>query len=136
MEYFNYYLDVWKKYVVFSGRARRKEYWFFVLFHVIIYFGLGIISGVIKTDFLTGLYGLATLLPGLAVTVRRLHDTDRSGWWILIGLIPLVGTIILVVFSAQDSKPGSNQYGPNPKEGMGSSMTPPSAPTPAAPSQM
>ncbi len=85
-------------------------------------------------SFISTLYGLAALIPGIAVGVRRLHDTERTGWWMLIGLIPVIGTIILIVFFAQDSKPGANKYGPNPKEGMGAPMsTPPTATPPAAP---
>lgn len=114
----NWYLDVLKKYAVFTGRARRKEYWMFVLFYLIIAFVLGIIDGVIGTvGLLYGLYALALLIPNIAVAVRRLHDTGRSGWFLLIGLIPLIGAIVLIVFFAQDSQPGDNQYGPNPKVG-------------------
>jgi uncharacterized membrane protein YhaH (DUF805 family) len=65
---------------------------------------------------LSGIYGLAILIPSLAVTVRRLHDIDRSGWWILIGLVPLIGTIVLLVFAVTEGTPGTNQYGLNPKE--------------------
>lgn len=113
----NWYLDVLKKYAVFNGRARRKEYWMFVLFNLIIALVLGLIERLVGgPGILANLYSLAVLIPGLAVAFRRLHDTNRSGWWILIGLIPLVGFIILIVFMAQDSQPGDNQYGPNPKE--------------------
>ena len=117
----NWYLDAWKNYVNFQGRARRKAYWMFVLFNIIAIIVLGIIEGVLGLrgqsgyGFLSGLYSLAIILPGLAVAVRRLHDTGRCGWWILIGLIPLVGPIVLLVFLVQDSQPGENQYGPNPK---------------------
>jgi len=112
----NWYLDVSKKYAVFKGRARRKEYWMFVLFNLIIALVLGLIERLVGgPGILTNLYSLAVLIPGLAVAVRRLHDTNRSGWWILIGLVPLVGVIILIVFLVQDSRPGDNQYGPNPK---------------------
>lgn len=119
----NWYLEVLKKYAVFSGRARRKEYWFFLLFSFIISIVLGIIDGVIGTfsleagvGLLGSIYALAVMLPTIAVSVRRLHDTDRSGWWILITLLPLVGAIVMLVFMAQDSKAGDNQYGVNPKE--------------------
>jgi len=108
----NWYLAVLKKYVVFSGRARRKEYWMFTLVNVIVL----VLLAVLKLNALYGLYSLAVLLPSLAVLVRRLHDTGRSGWWFLIGLVPLIGGIILLVFRVQDSKPGENQYGANPKE--------------------
>jgi len=117
----NWYLDVLKKYAVFSGRARRKEYWMFVLVNVIIAFVLGLIDGIVGValgsdqSLLSTLYILAILLPGLAVGVRRLHDTGRSAWWLLIALVPIIGPIVLLVFSVQDSQHGDNQYGPNPK---------------------
>ncbi|PID50513.1 MAG: hypothetical protein CR991_01080 [Proteobacteria bacterium] len=119
----NWYIEALKKYVVFNGRARRKEYWFFVLFNILIFIALGIIDGItgsfspeIGMGLLSGIYWLAVLIPGIAVSIRRLHDTDRSGWWLLIGLIPIIGAIVLIVFMVQDSKPGQNQYGTNPKE--------------------
>ncbi len=136
MEYFNkYYVDVLKKYAIFSGRARRKEYWMFLLISCLISIALSIVTQAIKLEFISTLYSLAVLIPSIAVTVRRLHDTNRSGWWILIGLIPIVGTIILIVFLAQDSSPGSNKYGANPKDGMSSPMmqTPTSTPTSSIP---
>ena len=117
----NWYLAVLKKYAVFSGRARRKEYWFFTLFNAIIYFVLIFIGGMAGiasesgTGVLSVIYLLAVLIPALAVTVRRLHDTNRSGWWILISLVPLIGGIVLLVFMVQDSQPGENKYGSNPK---------------------
>ena len=112
----NWYLDVLKKYAVFTGRARRKEYWMFVLFSVIVTIVLSLVEGIVGgPGVLSGLYALAVLIPSIAVGVRRLHDTGRSGWWILIGLVPLVGIIVLIVFFVADSQPGTNQYGPNPK---------------------
>lgn len=118
----NFYLEVLKKYAVFSGRARRKEYWMFFLFNLIITVVLALIDGLTGTlssqsglGLLSGLYSLAVLIPSIAVTVRRLHDTGRSGWWILIGLIPIIGTIVLLIFMVLDSQPSENQYGPNPK---------------------
>ena len=111
-----WYLEVLKQYAVFSGRARRKEYWLFVLFNTIIDLVLGVIEGLASgPGILASIYSLAVLIPSIAVSVRRLHDTDRSGWWLLIVLIPLIGAIVLLVFMAQDSQPGENQYGPNPK---------------------
>lgn len=113
----DWYLTVLKKYAVFGGRARRKEYWYFVLFNFLITFVLGIIDGILGFTiegsgfgFLGGLYSLAVFIPSLAVTVRRLHDTGRSGWWILIGVIPLVGLIVMLIFLAAESQPGNNQY--------------------------
>jgi len=117
-----WYLDVLKKYAVFKGRARRKEYWYFVLFHVIFTFVLVIIDIMIGTysydlrfGVLSGLYLLAVVLPGLGVSIRRLHDTNRSGWWILIGFIPIIGAIVLLLFVLQSGTSGDNRYGPDPK---------------------
>jgi uncharacterized membrane protein YhaH (DUF805 family) len=118
----NWYLDVLRKYAEFGGRAKRKEYWMFILFNAIFFLILMFIDRMLGTfsveggiGLLSGLYLLAVLIPSIAVTVRRLHDTGRSGWWILIELIPFVGPIILLVFLLQDSTPGYNQHGPNPK---------------------
>ena len=106
---------VLSKYATFSGRARRSEYWWFTLFTVIVYTITSIIDAVIGTSIVTALVSLALLLPGLGVTVRRLHDTGRTGWWVLIALVPLAGAIVLLVFEVQDSEPGTNAYGPSPK---------------------
>jgi len=120
----NWYLEVLRKYAVFSGRARRKEYWFFALFNLLISIVLAVVDAAIGfTDIeglgpLRGLYTLAVLIPGIAVTVRRLHDTGKSGWYILLGLIPCVGGIILLVFMVEDSQHGENEYGSYPKEDM------------------
>ncbi|MCB5179797.1 DUF805 domain-containing protein [Streptomyces antimicrobicus] len=112
----NHYLDVLKKYAVFSGRARRQEYWLFVLFNVIISLVLALVDGILGTNGILGVvYSVAVLLPSLAVAVRRLHDTGRSGWWLLIALVPLVGAIVLLVFLATEGEPNPNKYGPNPK---------------------
>lgn len=111
----NYYIECWKKYVEFSGRARRKEFWMFFLFNFIAGCVASVIDGVLGTMAIGSLYSLAALLPGLAVCARRLHDTDRSGWWTLIALIPVVGIIVLIVFGCLDSTPGENRFGANPK---------------------
>jgi uncharacterized membrane protein YhaH (DUF805 family) len=112
----NWYIEVLKKYTVFDGRAHRTEYWMFVLFNVIITIALGLIDRLLGiSGVLSGIYGLAVLIPGIAVGIRRLHDTNRSGWWLLISLVPVIGTIVLIVFMVQDSQPDTNQYGPNPK---------------------
>jgi uncharacterized membrane protein YhaH (DUF805 family) len=112
----SWYLAVLKNYAKFSGRARRTEYWMFMLFSLIISLVLAFIEGLLGSGGVLGLlYGLAVLVPSLAVSVRRLHDTGRSGWWLLIGLIPIVGVIVLIVFAVQDSNAGDNAYGPNPK---------------------
>ena len=125
----SWYLKVLKKYAVFSGRARRKEFWYFELFNFIIYIVLSLLQIlllllapspsllplVLGFGVLSWIYSLAVLIPSIAVTVRRLHDTGRSGWWIFIGLIPFVGGIILLVYMVLDSQAGTNQYGPSPK---------------------
>ncbi|MFN3159410.1 MAG: DUF805 domain-containing protein [Rubinisphaera brasiliensis] len=124
----NWYLKCLRQYVDFSGRARRKEYWMFTLFNLIIAFLIGFVGGIIllavgvdgpeydsAINGIGAIYNLAILLPALGVLVRRLHDIGKSGWWIFIALIPLIGAIILLLFLIRDSEPGSNQYGPNPK---------------------
>lgn len=117
----NWYLEVLKKYAVFTGRARRKEYWFFALFNFLAALVLGFIEMSAGLTYghgygpLSMIYLLAVLIPSLAVSVRRLHDIGRSGWWLLIGLVPLIGAIVLLVFAFLDSQPGDNEYGPNPK---------------------
>ncbi|HOO24863.1 MAG TPA: DUF805 domain-containing protein [Paludibacteraceae bacterium] len=119
----NWYLKVLKQYADFSGRARRKEYWMFVLFNMIFAIVAMILDNVLGIAMegigygpLYGLYALAMLIPGLAVAVRRLHDVGKSGWMILIALIPLIGLIWLLVLMVTDSNAGENQYGQNPKE--------------------
>ena len=111
-----WYLMALQKFADFSGRSRRKEYWMFVLINFLISAGLSLFQGMTSgSSFLSGLYGLIMLLPSLAVTVRRLHDTGRSGWWVLIGLIPIIGWIWLLVYMAEEGHSGSNEYGANPK---------------------
>ena len=121
----DWYLQVLRNYAVFDGRARRKEYWYFTLFNIIISFVLGFVDGILGSynpevglGLFGGIYSLAILIPSIAVSVRRLHDTERSGWWLLIILIPLIGAIVLLVFMVQDSQPEPNKYGENPKEGI------------------
>ena len=124
-----WYVKVLKQYADFSGRARRKEYWMFVLFNILIAVGIAIVEAVLlglTMGVLSMIYALAVLLPGLAVTVRRLHDTGRSGWWVLISLIPFIGVIVLLVFMATDGEQGTNQWGPNPKA-MSSAAAPAAA---------
>ncbi len=122
----NWYLKVLKNYVGFKGRARRKEYWMFVLFHIIFSIAAMVLDNVTgmadpTTNYgpIYALYALALLLPSLAVAVRRLHDVGKSGWFLLIALIPIIGAIWLIVLYVTDSKPGPNKYGPNPKEEAG-----------------
>jgi uncharacterized membrane protein YhaH (DUF805 family) len=121
----SYYLDVWRGYFDFSGRARRKEFWFFTIFHDVM-----IVAGVLITGALSNenpalgtafgcivyLYVFASFIPFLAVTVRRLHDIDYSGWWLFVGLIPVVGEAWLFVLMCLNGTKGANQYGPDPRE--------------------
>ncbi|MFQ1022407.1 DUF805 domain-containing protein [Avibacterium paragallinarum] len=113
----NWYLYVLKNYAQFNGRARRKEFWWFVTVDFLLCVILGLLDFVLlNNDFgFSGIYGLATLIPSLAVRVRRLHDIDRSGWWLLIGIIPVIGFIVLVVFACLDGTQGKNRFGEDPK---------------------
>ena len=120
----DWYLVVWEKYADFSGRAQRKEYWTFTLFNVLIFLALFAATMVASSNDYPGfggvfggslvIYFLATMIPGLAVSVRRLHDAGFSGWFVLLALVPL-GSLALFVMTLMDSKPGPNQYGANPK---------------------
>lgn len=112
----NWYIDVLKKYAVFSGRAHRKEFWMFTLFNFLISFGIAFAEGLAGSPgLLSMIYCLAVFLPALGVSIRRLHDIGKSGWWMLIVLVPLIGVIVYIVFMALDSKGEENAYGPNPK---------------------
>lgn len=129
----SWYIKVLKQYVDFTGRARRKEFWMFALFSTIVSILLAVVdvalgtgsvtttgspgevSAAVSVGLLGGIYGLAVLLPSLAVSVRRLHDTDRSGWWLLIGLIPFVGGIVLLVFFVLEGNRSHNRFGADPK---------------------
>ena len=116
VEYFK--LVVFERYAVFEGRAGRAEYWWFFLANLIISLVLQVLAGASDALLILAVvYSLAVLIPGLAVAVRRLHDTNKSGWWILISLVPLVGVIVLIVFLATDGDQGANQYG-NPDPGL------------------
>ncbi len=111
-----WYLKVLKNYATFAGRARRKEYWMFFLFNMIAALILLVLDFVIGTyGVLYVLYLLAVVLPSLAVTVRRLHDLGKSGWWVFISLVPLIGGIWLLVLLVTDGTAGDNSYGPSPK---------------------
>jgi uncharacterized membrane protein YhaH (DUF805 family) len=110
----NWFIDVFKnKYAQFDGRAGRPEYWFFILFHLIAIVVLMVLYLVLDTlgSVLFLLYSLAALVPLIAVTARRLHDTNRSGWWQLIALVPVVG-LVLLVFTVLEGTPGNNNFGP------------------------
>ena len=104
-------------YVNFNGRARRSEYWYWTLFVFIVLVACNVLSSVIPSIVMVqGIFTLAILLPGLAVAVRRLHDIGKSGWFILLTLIPLIGAIILIIWYCKDSDEGFNRFGPSPKE--------------------
>lgn len=120
-----WYLRVWQRYAEFTGRSRRMEYWMFTLIHsiILLVLCLGITGfGILKLPFvgatsglLAAAYSLAALIPCFAVTVRRLHDIDKSGWWILISLVPIAGGIALLVMTILDGTQGANQFGTDPK---------------------
>jgi len=112
----NCYLDALKQYAEFSDRACRAEFWMFALFNFIIYIALVVMGEVlgIPRQLPANLYSLAVLLPSIAVSVRRLHDIDRSGLWLLIVLIPVIGPIVLFIFFVLPSTPGFNRYGQDP----------------------
>ena len=120
----HWYLEVFRKYAVFSGRARRQEYWIFFLVSALVTIFLVVTEEFMgwkfemdgdDLGFLSTLYHIAIFIPYLAVTIRRLHDTDRSGWWVLIALIPLVGAIVLLVLLMLTGTRGDNRFGPDPK---------------------
>jgi uncharacterized membrane protein YhaH (DUF805 family) len=117
----NWYLTALKKYAVFSGRSRRKEYWMFCLFSLIFAAAAMAVDGVLGSAIGVGyrvvymLYSLAVFIPSIAVSVRRLHDVGKSGWFLLIAFIPLIGFIWLIILVCSDSEAGTTQYGPNPK---------------------
>jgi uncharacterized membrane protein YhaH (DUF805 family) len=119
-----WYLLAWKRFGEFTGRSRRKEYWSFQLIFLLIYVPLYVVGLALRENqggigmLVMGLcvvWSLACFVPSLSCAVRRLHDIGKSGWWLLISLVPLVGGIILIVFLATDSEPGPNKYGPSPK---------------------
>lgn len=116
------YVEVFKKALDFEDRATRKEYWCFYLINMLIYIilslldiMLGVYSFEAGVGILSLIFILVVLIPGLAVTFRRLHDIGRSGWWFLINLIPLIGPIIFLIFMLLDSQEGENKYGLSPK---------------------
>ncbi|MFT5384448.1 MAG: uncharacterized membrane protein YhaH (DUF805 family) [Saprospiraceae bacterium] len=113
----DYYKLAFQKFSDFSGRSRRSEYWYFVLFNTLVAIAAITIDMLIwGAPILYGLYALAVIIPSLSLLVRRLHDIGKSGWWFLIAFVPVVGSIVLLVFLVTDSQPGPNQWGNNPKE--------------------
>ena len=118
MTFGNAVRSVFNQYAGFTGRARRSEYWFFVLFTFLVYLAASVVDAVLGIPLFTLVVGLGLLVPTLAVSVRRLHDTGRSGWWMLLSLVPF-GGIVLIVFDCLDSEPGPNRFGPSPKQPVG-----------------
>ena len=117
----NYYFAAFKKYAVFNGRATRSEYWYFTLFNILTVWGFGLIDQLMGTfNFdagygpLSAIYTLTMILPGLGVSIRRLHDTNRSGWWFMITIIPVFGLLVFLYFALLESDPNPNQYGESP----------------------
>ena len=129
----NYYAEGFKKYAEFSGRANRAEYWIFFLVNALITFFLIFLIPIIGLRpiwMIIALFCLGTFIPSLSVFVRRLHDTDRSGWWYFISFVPLVGGIVLLVFTLLPGTPGTNRFGA-PTEA--SASIPPSSPASVLP---
>ncbi|MEJ0025750.1 MAG: DUF805 domain-containing protein [Rhizomicrobium sp.] len=120
MEPINWFMSVvTQHYFDFNGRARRAEFWWFMLVYIIIDVVLAVIQNILGVGtVLTGLLALALLLPSLGVGVRRLHDIGRSGWWILIGFVPIVGWILIIYWYAQPGTVGANEFGADPKAGV------------------
>lgn len=110
----HWYLDVLKKYSEFGGRAGRQEFWMFALCNFIVAAVVGFVARMIGFEFLAGLYTLAVLLPGIALAVRRLHDTNRGGLWLLLVLVPVIGWIALLILYVLAGDSGDNQFGANP----------------------
>jgi uncharacterized membrane protein YhaH (DUF805 family) len=111
----DWYLIAVKKYAELTGRARRKEYWMFVLVNWLFSCAATLVGATLGIHGLGFLYAIAAFLPGLTATTRRLHDTNRSGWTALVLLIPIFGAVVLLVFLVQDGTPGDNRFGPSPK---------------------
>ena len=110
----DYFIGALKKYADFNGRARRKEYWMFVLMYIILTIVLVFVESLLGLGIFSAIFALALIVPSISIAARRLHDTGRSGWWQLISFIPLIGAIVLLVFLVQDSHE-DNEYGVNPK---------------------
>jgi uncharacterized membrane protein YhaH (DUF805 family) len=114
----HWYQEALRKYADFSTRSRRREYWMFLLWNFVISIVLGAIGGLIGLRWISYVYAIFVFVPGIAVSVRRLHDTGRSGWWLLLTFIPIIGWLVLLFFYVQDSAAGDNEYGSNPKAGV------------------
>ena len=111
-------------YVNFSGRACRSEYWYWILFIIIADIVAAIIDQALGIQLVTGLFGLVTIIPNIAIAIRRLHDLDRTGWWVLLGFIPLIGWIILLIWYVTKGTDGPNRFGPDPLATLAIPATP------------
>lgn len=109
-----YFINAFKQYADFTGRASRQDYWMFIVFYMIFLVLLGVLGAMLGTSLLTTLFSLVILVPSISITARRLHDIGRSGWWQLIGLLPLIGLIVMIIFLVQASDE-DNEYGPGPQ---------------------
>ena len=118
-------------YFKFDGRASRSEFWWWVLFAILVSIAANIVDAIIGAQIFSFLVALGLFLPGLSMAIRRLHDTGRSGWWILIGLIPLIGFIVLLIFYLEQGNPAPNEYGP-PPPGSPAAVAPQAPPPPPA----
>jgi uncharacterized membrane protein YhaH (DUF805 family) len=126
MNFFEAISSGFRNYVNFSGRAVRSEFWYWTLFTFVLVGVLGIIDQMLNPgvrmgafSVLNGLVGLALILPSLAVSIRRLHDIDRTGWWVLLGFLPVIGTLVLIYWACQRGTPGANRFGPDPMPALG-----------------
>lgn len=118
-EAFNWYVRGLQRYIQFTGRAGRAEFWYYILVYILIIIGLRVIDGILfgvtaGNGVLTWLFWLFSIMPNLAIGARRLHDTGRSGWWLLLSLIPIIGLIVLLIWFISRGQPDSNEYGPPP----------------------
>ena len=123
MDTFNYYIEGFKRYVDFTSRSSRKQYWYFLLWDTIVSMVIGIVSAIVFSGMgtiwstpLIWAYDLIIIIPSISLGIRRLHDIGKSGWWMLISIIPLIGAIILIVWAIKAGDPGANAYGPSPLE--------------------
>ena len=113
-----WYVMALRRFADFKGRSQRMEYWMFWFYSLVLAVVLGLVIGNAGSEVFLLAYQLVILVVGTSVGVRRLHDIGKSGWWLLLSLVPLVGSLVLLYFAIKDSQPGSNQYGPNPKEAL------------------
>ena len=117
----SWFFKVYANYANFRGRASRSEYWYFILFYLIVFFILAFIDGIIVLysmngiGLLSGIFALASFIPMLALLIRRIHDTGNTGWWWLISFVPVIGFFVILFFALKDSEEGTNEYGANPK---------------------